>query len=207
MKNMKKYWKQIVGAVILVLVLILINKASHNKSSATIDNDDLVSQANVLKGEVMAVYEGEHKLNYVLTMQDGATTTLSADNRLLTLKSATTSPIHFYFSYEGGRGYSPNDYINNTIASKVAIIKRETMAHGANTWSVARSANSSWHVGTFGEWLVIIENSNKDKNTATLYIESFKVSKNGDLNADSMKKMDTSDMKVMATTTASSSMY
>ncbi len=179
---MKKYWKQIVGALILVLVLILINKATNDKHLAKgndKEKEEMVNP-NTIKGEVTAIFEGEHKLNYELVLADGATTSLSKNNKLLTVKSASsTSPIYFYFSYEGGRGYSAADYINNNIAPSTNLIKRETMQHGENNWSVVRSTNSSWHVGSFGEWLVVIENSNMDKDLATKYIESFKVAKNG----------------------------
>lgn len=184
---MKKYWKQIVGALILVLVLILINKATNNRDLAIGDGKgkEEIVNTNTMVGEVIAIFEGEHKLNYELVLADGATTSLSKNNRLLTVKSASsTSPIYFYFSYEGGRGYSAADYINNNIAPNTNLIKRETMQHGDNNWSVVRSANSSWHVAAFGEWLVVIENNNLDKDLATKYIESFKVIEDGDLNAD-----------------------
>ncbi len=179
---MKKYWKQIVGALILVLVLILINKATNDKHLAKVNDREKEERVNpnAMVGEVTAVFEGEHKLNYELVLAEGATTSLSKNNKLLTVKSASsTSPIYLYFSYEGGRGYSAADYINNNIAPSTNIVKRETMQHGDNSWSVVRSANSSWHVGSFGEWLVVIENNNLDKDLATKYIESFKVAKAG----------------------------
>lgn len=170
---MKKYWKQIVGAVILLLVIILIGKATHHRVPQANPADQMVENKNVVHGEVTANFEGKSTFKYKFTLLDGATTTISKDNRLVTIKNASSSPIHFYFSYEGGRGYSAKDYINNTIASQVSLVKREEMVHGGNTWSVARSANSSWHVGQFGQWLVVIENVNADKDIATQYIESF----------------------------------
>ena len=180
--NMKKYWKQIVGALILVLVLILVNKATNDKHLEK-DNDrnkKEIVNPNAMMGEVTAIFEGEHKLNYELVLTNGATTSLSKNNKLLTVKSSSsTSPIYFYFSYEGGRGYSAADYIKNNINPNTNIVKREEMQHGDNTWSVVRSSNSSWHVAGFGEWLVVIENNNLDKDLATKYIESFKVAKNG----------------------------
>ncbi len=184
---MKKYWKQIVGALILVLVLLLINKATNDKYLVKDNDTDKggIVNPNTMVGEVTAIFEGEHKLNYELVLAERATTSLSKNNRLLTVKSASsTSPIYFYFSYEGGRGYGAADYINNNIAPNTNLIKRETMQHGNNNWTVVRSANSSWHVGAFRDWLVVIENNNLDKDLATKYIESFKVTRDGNLNAD-----------------------
>ncbi len=195
---MKKYWKQIVGALILVLVLILINKATNDRYLGVVDDKDRkeIVNPNTMIGEVTAIFEGEHKLNYELILAEGATTSLSKNNRLLTIKGASsTSPVYFYFSYEGGRGYSAADYINNNIAPNTNLVKRETMQHGDNNWSIVRSANSSWHVGSFGEWLVVIENNNLDKELATKYIESFKVIKNSDTNAESGSVMNKDAMK------------
>ena len=207
---MKKYWKQIVGAAILVLVLFLVAKANNEKAAkldmdkdeSAIENQD----KNILRGAVTAQFEGAHTLNYQFKLADGATTTLSKENRLVTVKSAsTTAPIYFYFTYEGGRGYTPDQYIKDITSKYATIVKRETMTHGDSTWSVARSENSSWHVGSFGAWLVVVENANVDKAVATAYIESFKTDTSSKTVTSKMNMSDkTPDgmMKVMASSTA-----
>lgn len=172
---MKKYWKQIVGGIILVLVLILIGKETHKGPAVNQGDMNTIENQNVVHGEVTAKWEGNHTLKYNFKLLDGATTSLSMDNRLVTVKNASSSPMHFYFSYEGGRGYSADDYIKNNIANRVAVVKRETVAHGANNWSVVHGVNSSWHVGAYGEWLVVVENLNADQETANKYIDSFQV--------------------------------
>ena len=184
---MKKYWKQIVGVLILLLVLIVIGKAMHR--GVVIEryegmDDKTTDVRGTIHGKVTAAYEGDHVFNYKLAIAENATTSLEKDNRLLKISSAsTTKPLYYYFSYEGGRGYTASDYITNVLAKSVQIIKRETMTNGDNTWTVARSANSSWHIANFGEWLVVVENSNLDKDIATASISSFKVEKD-------MKDMD-----------------
>ena len=178
---MKKYWKQIVGALILLLVLIVIGKAiNRGVVMERHDNmdDKMTDVSGTIHGKVIATYEGDHVFNYKLVIAENATTSLEKNNRLLKISSAsTTKPLYYYFSYEGGRGYTASDYITNVLAKSVQIIKRETMTHGDNTWTVARSANSSWHIANFGEWLVVIENSNLDKDITTASISSFKMEK------------------------------
>ena len=176
--NMKKYWKQIVGAIILLLMVLVINKSiDNNKKHSTQKMDDSAQEVKgTIHGTVTAVYEGEHTLDYRLVLADNATTSLEKDNRLLKIVSAsTTKPLYYYFSYEGGRGYTANDYITNVLAKSVQIVKTESMTHVNNDWTVARSANSSWHIANFGEWLVVVENSNADKDIATASISSFKI--------------------------------
>ena len=173
---MKKYWKQIVGAIILLLLVLVINKSmDNNKKHNTQKMDDSTQEVKGnIHGTVTAIYEGDHTLDYQLVLADNATTSLEKDNRLLKIVSAsTTKPLYYYFSYEGGRGYTANDYITNVLAKSVQIVKVESMTHGENTWTVARSANSSWHIANFGEWLLVIENSNADKDIAIASISSF----------------------------------
>ncbi len=187
--------------------MFLIVKATQVKGrDSDMDSDTDVSMTaedkNILKGKVTAQFEGEHILNYQFKLAGSATTTLSKENRLVTVKSAsTTAPIYFYFTYEGGRGYTPDQYIKDVTAKYATIIKRETMIHGANSWSVARSENSSWHVGSFGNWLVVVENANVDKAVATEYIESFKTDM-GDMNMSDKIPDGMMKVKMMSSSTA-----
>ncbi len=196
--NIKKYWKQIVSVAVLLLLVLVITKAmgSTDKKNMSDDRQQVSKEKGMIKGEVTAIYEGEHTLNYKLALADNATTSLEKDNRLLKISSAsTTKPLYYYFSYEGSRGYTADDYINNVLAKSVQIVKREVVTHGENNWTVVRSVNSSWYIATFGEWLLVIESSNADKDIAIASISSFKIDKDMQKNKSDTKEM--SDMPMI----------
>lgn len=119
------------------------------------------SSTRTIEGEVVRQFEGENKIVYNLDIPEQASTTLGMDGALVKVLTGATPYVSMYFSYEGGRGYMPTDYIKNVIAphvNSVAIVGTTTI--GSYTWTVAQSAASEWHVAQVGNgsWLLIVEN-------------------------------------------------
>lgn len=122
----------------------------------------------LVTGQVTRMYEGENKAVYSFYLPEGATTTVGMDGALVRAYEGNDLYAAFYLSYEGGRGYVPEEYINRIIAPQVnALEVGATSTIGAYTWMAAESANTEWHVAQVGDgqWLLIVENpkSNHDR--------------------------------------------
>lgn len=129
--------------------------------------------AQLVTGQVDREYEGENKAVYSFYIPEAATTTLGMDGALVRAFEGKDLYAAFYFSYEGGRGYVAEEYINRVIAPQVAVLTAgATSTIGAYTWTSAESANTEWHVAQVGDgqWLLVVENpkSNHDRVLDTL---------------------------------------
>ena len=144
---MKKYVNILVGIVVLLAVLyggrLLLTE--HPK----VDVKEVESSIGMLtfSGEVTRIFEGENKLMYSLSLPETATTSITMDGALLKIMDGVSPFASAYFSYEGARGYTPMDYINNTIAPHVSVINPTgTSTIGSYDWQVAESEGSEWHI-------------------------------------------------------------
>lgn len=127
-------------------------------------------------GKVIRNFEGENVLEYSFDLPEGATTTVERDGSLIKVINQDSLVVAMYMSYEGGRGYSPADYIKNVIANSVpAITMTGTTTIGLYDWEVAESERSIWHVakGGDGSWLMVVENKKADNEVAHTIIESI----------------------------------
>jgi hypothetical protein len=80
-----------------------------------------------------------------------------------------------YLSYEGGRGYSPADYVTNNIVPHVSAITEDgTVTIGSREWTVVESQWSVWHIAKSdnGQWLLVVENRKADNDKVNAILES-----------------------------------
>lgn len=127
----------------------------------------------LVTGQVSRMYEGENKAVYSFYIPAEATTTVSMDGALVRADEGKDLFGAFYLSYEGGRGYVAEEYINRVIAPQVRIIEvGATSTIGTYMWTTAASANTEWHVAQVGDgqWLMVVENPkvNHDRVVETL---------------------------------------
>lgn len=115
----------------------------------------------MLEGEVVRMFEGENKISYALDIPETATSTVGMNGALLQVVDGGVPFVSMYFSYEGGRGYMPINYIKSIIVPQVrALTIVGTTTVGSYDWTVAQSDQSEWHVAQVGDgsWLVVVEN-------------------------------------------------
>lgn len=172
-----------IGAVVLVLLLgtgiyIRNNGEKMDKDTSSVDNLGAKDGTKKVEGSVVSEYEGEHTLSYSFDIPEDATSTLKNDSgTILHVNNASgTLVAAFYFSYEGGRGYSAHDYITNVTAKKVSTltVTGETKI-GNSMGAEAESNGTEWKVmpARDGEFLVVIEYPKSQKEVAQEIIDSF----------------------------------
>ena len=158
---MKKYVNILIGIVVLLGVLYGGQLLISEREEA--DITDIKAEVGVksFSGEVVRVFEGENKLSYSFDIPETASTSIDMDGALIRITNETNPLASVYLSYEGARGYTPMDYINNTIAPHVAVINpTSTSTIGGYDWQGAESEGSEWHVASVlnGSWLIVVEN-------------------------------------------------
>ncbi|MEN9337811.1 MAG: hypothetical protein RIQ41_125 [Candidatus Parcubacteria bacterium] len=119
------------------------------------------TSSKTLEGKVIRTFEGDNTIEYSLTIPEDATTTVGMEGALVKIATPDAPYISMYFSYEGGRGYMPSDYIKNVIVPRVsALTMTGTTTVGGTIWTVAESEQSEWHVAQVGDgqWLLVTEN-------------------------------------------------
>ena len=170
---MKRYVPIIIGIVALCAVLYVVNVERTKDARANADK----KSALVYEGSVTRNFEGENTLSYSFNLPEGATTTVEKDGALVKINDDQSQMVSaMYFSYEGGRGYSPDDYIDNVIAKSVKSIEDVgTTTIGSHEWSVVESEWSVWHVAKSenGQWLLVVENKKTENERANAIIESI----------------------------------
>ena len=172
---MKRYVPIVIGVIALCAVLYVGNDSMKN--------DDSISEATTTEmkvtsfnGSVTKIFEGENVLNYGFDVAETATTTVEKEGALVKVADARIPVVAVYFSFEGGRGYSPADYISNIIVPNVkAVTTKENVTLGAHDWSVVESEWSVWHIAKSanGQWLIVTENKKTENEKAAPVIESI----------------------------------
>lgn len=127
----------------------------------------------LVSGQVTRMFKVENRAVYSFYIPESATTTVSMDDALVRVDDESGLYMAAYLSYEGGRGYVAEEYINRLIAPQVHVLTSgATSSIGAYTWMEAESANTEWHVAQVGdgEWLMVVENPkvNHDRVLETL---------------------------------------
>lgn len=129
-------------------------------------------------GQVTRIFEGENKAVYSFDIPKNATTAISMDGALVRVTEDGALYAAAYLSYEGGRGYMPEEYINRIIAPQVrALTPMATSTIGSYSWMLAESANTEWHVAQVGDgqWLMVVENSKINHDRAVETLKSLEV--------------------------------
>lgn len=158
---MKRNVSIVIGGIVVIAALYGIQKLSDR--TAQHDGNQVVQEVGtkLVTGEVVRVFEGENKVEYTFVVPETATTTLGMENALVKVTNEGLPFASVYFSYEGGRGYTAMDYINNVIAPNVSVIDPTgVVTLGETEWETAVSEGSEWHVASVldGKWLVVVEN-------------------------------------------------
>jgi hypothetical protein len=156
---MKTYIAIIIGIVVLFAVVFVGYKVIGKKSTTEV-KEEMVTRTAQVTGEVKRVFEGDHVLSYSFVIPEMSSTTVEMDGGLVKVVGATGTEATVYFSYEGGRGYSPFDYLTEVVAPHVAVIDPTgTTTVGAYVWTTAQSAGSEWFVAPTADsqWLIVVE--------------------------------------------------
>ena len=175
---MKTYVTILIGIVVLCAVVYGgYTFIKRDKIKADIQVREGV-QVKTFSGEVSRFFEGENKIIYSFNIPNGATTTLGMDGALIKITNATSSYASIYISYEGGRGYTPINYIDNIISPRVSVINPigiETI--GVYEWQKAVSEGSEWYIASVlgGEWLIVVENKKSLHDAVRETLMSIKV--------------------------------
>jgi hypothetical protein len=159
MESIKTY-KAILLSV-LGLVIVVVGSFIYIRHHKNTEVEAVVKkQVTTLSGQVTRVYEGENKLVYSMDVPETATSALSMDDALVTVKNDGALFAAVYMTYEGGRGFSSADYLTNVTAKAVpGLAVTGTTTLGGVTWTTAEGGNSEWHVGQVGDgqWLMVVE--------------------------------------------------
>jgi hypothetical protein len=174
---MKKNVTILVGLVVLITVLYGVSSLMKDGGAESAKVTDVEGPVAVkaFVGKVIRVFEGENVLDYGFDIPETATTSIDMDGALIKVADEETSaPIaSVYMSYEGGRGYSPSEYIAKVTSPHVPVINEVgTSTIGLYDWTVAESEGSEWHVAQVGTWLIIVENKKTEHDTVEKILES-----------------------------------
>lgn len=176
---MKKNVTILIGVVVLVAVLYG-GSVFMKKHSGSSDKNDVKTEISMKSfvGQVVRVFEGENVLEYAFDIPETATTSIDMDGALIKVLDNGVLTTSLYMSYEGGRGYTPLDYISNTIAPHVSVINPTgTSTIGGYEWQLAQSEGSEWYVASVASssWLIVVENKKTNHDMTNKIIESISV--------------------------------
>ena len=175
---MKKNITILIGIAVLFAVLYG-GKLMMNKSKqASVSDVKTEESMKNFTGQVVRVFEGDHVLEYSVDLPETSTTSIDMDGALTRVTDQTNPLANVYMSYEGARGYSPMDYIDNVVAPHVAVINpTSTSTIGSYDWQGAETAGSEWHVASVdgGQWLIVVENKKTTHDTVEKILNSIAV--------------------------------
>jgi hypothetical protein len=158
MESIKTYKAILLSVLGLVIVVVgSFVYIRHHKNAGV--EAVVKKQVTTISGQLVRVYEGENKLVYSMDIPQTATSELSMDDALVTIKNDGALFAAVYMTYEGGRGFSSADYLNNVTAKSVPLTITGTTTLGGVLWTTAEGGNSEWHVGQVGDgqWLMVVE--------------------------------------------------
>ena len=176
---MKRYVPIIIGVVALCAVLYL--GSSKMTSDAEVTSDEAMSSevtSKSFQGSFTKIFEGENTLQYGFDLPETATATVTMDGALIKVTDSEAPVFAMYVSFEGGRGYSPREYVSNVIMPKVkGITQLGTTTIAGREWTVVASANSEWRIASVenGAWLLVVENKKADSEKTVTLLESVAV--------------------------------
>lgn len=177
MESIKTY-KVILLAVLVLVIVVAGGYFAMKKNPGTQKEAITKSSMRSFEGQVTRMFEGENKIVYSFDIPKDATTTVSMDEALVKVTTGTALYSAVYFSYEGGRGYSAEDYIKNVISPQVKVLAIVgTTTVGTRVWTLAESANSEWHVAQVGDgqWLMVVESPKVNHDDIISTLEGLKV--------------------------------
>lgn len=132
-KNKKTTW-WLIGLLIVIILLILFFKGLNGKPLFNSkNNNNLVDIANSKEytkynGVAKANFEGESLLDFSFLHRNEIKIVQGSGDQARWYKlidASSTNNVTLYFTYEGGRGYSIDDYIDNVLKTNNASITVE----------------------------------------------------------------------------------
>ena len=174
--HMKRYVPIVIGVIALCAIVYVGDSQMKKDKKITVDEQATTTLSTTFSGKVTRVFEGENTLEYSFGLPETGTTTIEKDGALVKVTDQGLPVLATYFSFEGGRGYSPEDYVTNVIVPNVpAVTSQGTTTIGSHEWTVVESQWSVWHIAkaSNGNWLVVVENKKEVNDKAMPIIESF----------------------------------
>jgi hypothetical protein len=172
---MKRYVPIVIGVLALCAVLYVGSGVMKNNDEKKITTDEQKSEVSTKSFQGSFTKEGSTTLQYGFDLPETATATVSMDGALVKVTDTDAPVLAMYVSYEGTRGYTPEDYITHVIVPKVsAVTNADPVTIGSFEWSVVESEFSIWHVAKTedGKWLLVVENKKADAEKANTILES-----------------------------------
>lgn len=164
---------------IVVLVAVLYGGRNIMRGGHDVDSSDTTSMVKMdsFTGQVVRSFEGENKLDYSVDLPETASATEEMEGALIHVTHEDAPYLSMYMSFEGARGYTALEYIDNVITPKVPVIElTSTSTIGGYEWQGAESSASEWHVASVagGKWLVVVENKKSVHDLVVKTLESLK---------------------------------
>ncbi len=175
-KHMKRYVPIVIGVLALIAVLYVGENQMKKSNDVAVDEQASSTVMTSFSSKVTRVFEGDNVLEYGFDLPETATATVENDGSLVKVSDNGVPVFAMYLSFEGGRGYSPADYITNNIVPKVkAVTGAGTVTIGGHEWTVAESEWSVWHVAksSNGNWLLVVENKKAENEKTAAILESM----------------------------------
>ncbi len=162
-----------IGYAVARGVIYAHDKYVNYRAQSAINQEKEMDTVKTFEGEVSSNFEGTNTVKYAF-VYDGAYTATSTKPKYVFVKQGTSTIATIYFSYEGGRGYSAADYINQVIKKAVPAASAPTeVMHGDSTWTKSSSVGTDWHVFAADEYLTVIESSKQNTSKISSIFETL----------------------------------
>ena len=176
----KKIILILVSILVLVLVVFVLSKGLRGHSLRIWNNDssgqvDIADSKDYSKfeGKVESFFEGLQSVEFSFLYHNDYKIVQGKGDQskwFMIVDKSGNNFVTLYFTYEGGRGWSVDDYVQNVIAKnsagdiKVQEVKLTNGATSTTKYVVNEKDNAEYYVssikGTNGEpWLAIVENT------------------------------------------------
>ncbi len=178
---MKTYLTILLGVVVIAAVVFGGYKYTKSNVARTspVGNDGISYVTT--SGEVTRIFEGTSTLSYTFDIRTTATTSVSMNGALIKVTNGTSTTGSMYISYEGGRGYSPVEYITNIVSPHLpSITLTGTSTIGAYDWVTAETPASEWFIASVanGKWLIIMEGKKASDSDVKHLLETIRLESN-----------------------------
>jgi hypothetical protein len=162
-----------IGYAVARGVIYAHDKYVNYKAKSAIETNTATDTVKTFEGEVSSNFEGPNTVKYAF-VYDGAYTATSTKPKYVFIKEGTTTIATIYMSYEGGRGYTGKDYVNQVIKKVVAGISAPVdTTDDYGTWTKASSASTDWNILSAGEYLAVIESSKLNTSKIVSILETL----------------------------------
>lgn len=174
----------IIGILLIAIIALLGYKYMHKMPKLTVvSNNNASSTVNVVpvnyktaETVASASFEGDRSKTVSFDIPESYTVVAQKSKNTYAVMNGASKVATLYYSYEGGRGYAPTDYVINNIATKVAGLSLvSTSTVGSADYATASTVNSDFKVGSYGEWLVMSESSKANSAEVDALLKSITV--------------------------------